>query len=333
MSPSAGLEVEHGLLGALFAHATVGLGFWDVELQCVRANGALAEITGVPVAEQLGRRVTETLPGIGVRLAVVLHATLRTGRPRSHVELSGALPGDPGTTHHWLASTYAVPGDPVRVGAVIADVTQRKRTENEHRRQLLLAREAWERAESAERRSAFLASAGKLLSESLDHRVTLASIARLAVPELADWCTLEMVQPDGSIRRAAGAAVDPEREALLERFEQRYPLDPAARWGSARVIRTGEPILVERPAAGRLEAAVPDPEQLAMLRAMGSESAIAVPLRARGRVLGAIVMGSAESGRVFDAEDLELAQELADRCALAVDNALLYEGRGLSEAR
>jgi PAS domain S-box-containing protein len=324
------VDLDHGLLDALFAQAPVGLAFWDADLRCVRANRALARLTGVPVAEHLGRRVPEVLPEIGDRLAELLQATLSTARPRSDVELSGRLPADPGTTHHWLASTYAVPGDPVRVGAVITDVTQRKRVEKEHRRLLLLAREARERAEHAERRYAFLAEAGKLLAGSLDYRVTLASIVRLAVPELADWCALEMVGPGGSVRRLASAAVDPEREARIARYERRYPLDPSAPWGSARVIRTGEPFAVERPAPGELEAAVPDPEQLAMLRAIGFESVMAVALRARGRILGALVLGSAGSGRAFDGEAVETAQELADRCALAVDNALLYEGRGIS---
>lgn len=218
----------------------------------------------MPVAEHLGRRVTELLPEMGDRLAELLRATLRTGRPRSDVELSGRLPADPRTVHHWLASTYAVPGDPVRVGAVITDVTQRTRVEKEHRRLLLLAREARERAEHAERRSAFLASAGKLLAESLDYRVTLASIVRLAVPELADWCALEVVQRDGSVRRLAVAGVDPGREAPIAASEERSAPDP-----------------------------------LALPRALGLESVVAVALRARGRILGAIVLGSAGSGRRF----------------------------------
>jgi GAF domain-containing protein len=148
------------------------------------------------------------------------------------------------------------------------------------------------------------------------------------VPELADWCALELLEPDGPLRRLAGAAVDPEREARIARYEAGGHRDPSAAWGTARVVRTGEPLFVERPAPRAVEALVPDPEQLDLLLAIGFESVIAVPLRARGQTLGALVLGSAGSGRVFDGEDLDVAQELADRCALAADNVRLLEARG-----
>ncbi len=305
----------------------MGLAFYDEDLRCLRINAALEKMTGVPAAQHLGRRPAEVLPELGHRLGEVLAATLRSASPRSDVGISGRLPSDPGTLRHWLASTYAIAGTPARVGIVVVDITHRKRIENERGRLLLMAREARDRAEIAEHRAAFLASAGTALSESLDLRETLDRIARLAVPELADWCFVELLQDDGSIKRVAWAADEPAHDAILASFDERFPLDPDAPYGSPQVIRTGEPMLEERVLSEQLETLAQNPEHLATLRSLGFGAAVVVPLRARGRILGDIAMVCGASGRRVDAEDLELAQGLADRCALAVDNALLFARR------
>ena len=310
----------------MFAQAPVGLAFWDESLRCVRVNGALAAMMGAAPGGLLGRRPAEVAAELGERLEIVLRTTLRTARPRADIELTGRLPADPGTTHTWLASTFAIPGSPVRVGAVIADQTARKRVERERRRLLAVTREAQARAEAAERRFAFLASAGKLLAEALDMRETLDLVAKLTVPEVADWCFVELLQDDGSIKRVAMAAADPLHATMIEALDARYPLDPDAPFGSPQVIRTGEALLLESIPEEAMAAVAQDDDHVEILRALDFGAVIIVPLRARGRILGDIAL-TAGRHRGFDAEDLEVAQELADRCALAVDNARLYELR------
>ncbi|MEA2179001.1 MAG: hypothetical protein QOG77_2298, partial [Solirubrobacteraceae bacterium] len=181
--------------------------------------------------------------------------------------------------------------------------------------------------QDARRRAEYLSRAGSLLAASLNVTATLEQIARLAVPELADWAFVELLQPDGSIDRAAVVHRDPARERWARELAERYPLDPEAPYGSAKVLRTGEAELIPEITEELLQAAAIDDEQLEVLHNVGFASAMIVPLRARGRVLGDLALASAESGRTFGDADLAMAQELADRCALAIDNARLFAER------
>ncbi|HEX2281487.1 MAG TPA: ATP-binding protein [Thermomicrobiales bacterium] len=180
---------------------------------------------------------------------------------------------------------------------------------------------AHKRAEAAQR---FLAEAGEALASSLDVEATLANIARLAVPRLADWCVVHLVQPDGSVSQLAVAHTDPERVDWARRLQEQYPADPDADQGVVRAVRTGRPELVPEVTDAMLVAAARDQEHLAMLRLVGLTSAMIVPMIARERSVGAISFAAAESRRRYDEQDLKLTQELARRAALAVDNARLY---------
>jgi PAS domain S-box-containing protein len=177
---------------------------------------------------------------------------------------------------------------------------------------------------TARRQNALLADAGGLLARSLDWQETLQTVARLAVPAYADWCFVELLQPDGSIERVVTEHADPGKRGFVEEYDRRYPLDPESPVGSPQVIRTGDPLLLrEIPNAFWAEIAQ-DPEQLRLLREVGFVSSLIVPLRVRGAVIGDLALATAESGRRYDEHDLRAAQELADRCALALDNARLY---------
>ena len=171
----------------------------------------------------------------------------------------------------------------------------------------------------------FLSRASTILSSSLDYRETLASVARLAVPRLADWCVVDVVEEDGTLRRLAAEHEDPEKLALASELQERYPPDPDAPYGVHHVIRTGEPELVEEIPESGLDDVAQDEEHRELLRSLGLRSYMVVPLVARGRMLGAISLVAAESERRYSEEDLELAEDLARRAALAVDNARLYE--------
>jgi PAS domain S-box-containing protein len=178
--------------------------------------------------------------------------------------------------------------------------------------------------ERGEEKQRFLADSGALLSSSLDYRTTLASVARLAVPTLADWCAVDVLE-DGSVERLAVEHPDPEKVVLALKLQERYPPDPEAPGGVYGVLRSGRPEFYPEITGEMLEAAALDEEHLELLREMGFTSAIVVPMIARGRTLGAVTLVSAESGRKYDEADLDLANELALRAALAVDNARLYE--------
>jgi PAS domain S-box-containing protein len=165
---------------------------------------------------------------------------------------------------------------------------------------------------------------GEPADQSLDYGETLANVARLAVPEYADWCFVELLQADGSIARVVMEHVDPAKRAFMAEYDRRFPLDPDSPVGSPNVIRTGEAELIPEIPDEFLQAAAADPEQLRILREVGMVSSMVVPLRVRDTVIGDIALVAAESGRRYGEADLARAQELADRCALAIENARLF---------
>jgi PAS domain S-box-containing protein len=309
-------SIAEAQLDALFDASPTGLGFWDTDLRFVRVNEALARINGLPIEAHIGKRLDELLPELGAYFVEVLGDVLRTGVARVDVEERGVTPAEPGVEHDWLVSYYPVAnavGELIGVGAVVTDITERKQAERE------LA--------EANRRAASLAAASHVLGTSLDLQETLDHIAALLVPDLADWAFVELLHPDGTIDRAAVAHRDPGKRRWVRDLGARYPLDPDSPVGSPRVIRTGEPEWAAALPDEMLEAAAIDDEHLRLLRELGFRSYMIVPLRARGTVLGDLALVMAESGRAFAEDDLAFAQDVADRCALAVDNARLYSQR------
>jgi predicted ATPase/signal transduction histidine kinase/tRNA A-37 threonylcarbamoyl transferase component Bud32 len=178
-------------------------------------------------------------------------------------------------------------------------------------------------AEAAQQRSAFLAEAGVLLAESLDHERVLARVAQLIVRSLADWCAFDLIE-DGQIRRRAGAHADPSRAPLLLELARRYP--PA--WDSphpqVEILRHGRPLIVPDVSGEYIRQHTVDAGHAGLIRQLGMVSTLAVPLKVRERVLGAITMASTTPARRYGPTELALAEELARVAALAVDNALLY---------
>ena len=171
----------------------------------------------------------------------------------------------------------------------------------------------------------FIAEASAVLASSLNYEVTLANVARLAVPHIADWCAVDVLDDDGSLRRLAVAHIDPAKVRLAHRLQEQFPVDLNAPTGVPAVLRTGQPEVIPEISDEMLVAALQDdPETLQIFRDLGLRSSMVVPLVARGHTLGAITLVSAESGRLFGEADLALATDLARRAATAVDNALLY---------
>ncbi len=190
-----------------------------------------------------------------------------------------------------------------------------------------------EQARLAEDRR-LIVEASEQLTTSLDYETTLATLADLVVPTLADWCVVDVVAPDGSIERLAVAHRDPARVEQAKRLIAKLPVDPSSPRGVPSAIRTQEPVLVAEICEAELEERYADrPTLLAELRGLGLRSYMTVPLVARGVSLGAITFVAAESGRTYGEADLTLAQELARRAAIAVDNALLYRDAILNESQ
>jgi len=180
------------------------------------------------------------------------------------------------------------------------------------------------RAEASAAHQEFLARVSTHLGSSLDYEETLRAIAGLAVPFLADWCSVDIVEGNGLVRRLALACADPAKRAIARRAEI-YPPDPHGRHPRTHVLRTGQSVLMPEVTDEMLMQMAGDGDRLADLRALAYRSGIVVPLIARGDVLGALTLATSESGRTYGPSDLALAEELGRRAGIAVDNARLYQ--------
>ena len=168
-----------------------------------------------------------------------------------------------------------------------------------------------------------LAEAGTLLNSSLDYDETLASIAKLVVPAIADWCFVDLIAKDGGFERISAAGPE-ESSDFAPRLKRHYrPLEHVTH-GVSKVLASGKPELMEHVDGVILEAFARDADHLAMLRRMSLTSYICAPMITRGRITGAFTLAVSTSGRRFGKEDCALAEELARRVALAVENARLY---------
>ncbi len=225
------------------------------------------------------------------------------GGPAYRVEFRVVWPDQ---TMHWLlgmGDTFFDDGRPRRMIGVNLDITERKLIE-----------------ENLD----FLAQASKILSSSLDYEATLAQVARLGVPRIADWCSVDMRTEGGAIQQLAVAHVDPEKVQWARELNAANPLDPAALTGVPNVLRTGQSEFYPEITDEMLVAAAKNAEELALVRKIGFSSVIVAPMRLQETTVGAITFVAAESGRHYTQADLAMAEEVASRAALAVENARLY---------
>ena len=308
-------EESRGLLDNLFTTAPVGLGFLDTDLRFVRVNQALADISGRAVEEHLGRTLRDVLGEAADLVEPMMQRVLDTGEAELDVELSAPDPRG-GGSRYWVVSYTALRGADGRtagVSGVIIDVTERRR-----------ALEA-ERASAA--RARFLAEAGALLDASMDYEEVLNNLARLAVPDFADWCTVSLLDDEGVLRQVAVAHADPEKTRWAVELGERYPpqIDPGR--GVGRVLASGAPDVVNDVTDDLLQAVAVDEEHLHIIRELGLRAGVTAPLVSRGRILGALSFISAESGRRYDDADVQLFVELGRRAGVAVENSRLYTER------
>jgi PAS domain S-box-containing protein len=275
----------------------------DEEWRFTYVNGKAEEIWGRSREELLGKNIWDEFPeAVGSESYRQIKRAMEEGVTTEFETISPVLDA-------WVAGRAY----PSREGISVyfRDVTERKQAEEETRR-----------SEEAQR---FLAEASSVLSSSLDYHETLAAVARLAVPTLADWCAVDVLEEDGHLKRLAVEHPDPQKVQLAYELERRYPPDPDAPTGLHQVLRTGEPEMMAEIPEELVERGARDERHRELLRKLDLRSYMVVPLVTRGRTLGAISFVSAESGRRYGEADLQLAEELARRAALAVDNARLFE--------
>ncbi|CAN5522290.1 hypothetical protein BH24GEM3_BH24GEM3_01390 [soil metagenome] len=289
---------------AVFAHQraadvleciTNGFFALDPDWRFTFANREFERIFGRAREELLGKTPWEAFPAtVGSVFDREYRRAMADQLPVTFEAESAQLPGT------W----FEVRAYPSRGGLSVHfhDVTERRRAEESQR---------------------FLAEAGSLLASSLDYETTLASVTRLAVSGPADWCFVDLLEEDGSIRRVATAHHDPRKEDLTrELLHSSTELDEPTI--CAQVLRTGQTLLLPTIDAQTLAAMSRHPEEGRILRALELRSGLLVPLIARGRTIGVLTLAANGSGRRYGPEDIPLAEELARRAALAVDAARLY---------
>lgn len=268
----------------------------------------------------------------------------KTQMPKQEIPLFRALQGQivenvemviapkQGEARTLLANGQAIAdtqGNPQGAVVVMHDITDRKQAEAK-RAELIRAQAARLEAEADQRRSAFLVEVSTALAASLDYEQTLASVADLVVPFFADWCAIDLLHPNQSIERVAVAHHDPAKVKFGWDLQRRYPKPIEALEGVPKVLRTGETEIAAEIPDAALERVAQDAEHLQILRELGLKSYIVSPLIARGQILGAISFVTAESDRRYSQADLALAEDIAHRAAIAIDNARLYEAERIA---
>jgi PAS domain S-box-containing protein len=303
-------------LSTIFETSPIGIGFLDHEQRYVAINKALAEINGLSREQHLGRTVSELFGASDPGLVDLVQRMYTTGEPFISPELAATVPGRhdrcPGYYYVHYLPTKDQSGSVQGVLVYVVDVTERVRLEQAQH---------------------YLSEASTVLASSLDYQTTLERVAQLTVPKLADWCTVHIVEEDASLQQLAVAHIDPEKIEWAHQLQQKYPLNPDSPRGAALTLRTGQSDLLPDIPDEMLIQAARDPEHLQILREVGFKSVMAVPLRSQEQILGAISFISAESGRRYTATDLAVAEELARRASLAIDNARLYRAAQRARAQ
>jgi PAS domain S-box-containing protein len=325
-SKNAELQIERDFISTVLHTAASLVVILDQQGRIVRFNRACEQLTGYSIDEVKGRPLWELflLPDEVSSSRIVFENMLdgvlpieremcwvtKEGRRRLIAWTNTVLFGNDGSVEYVIGTGI--------------DITERKRAEEE-RAQLIREQAARVEAEAAERRAAFLAEASAVLASSLDYQTTLASVARLAVPTLADWCIVYTFKEDGSPPQIEVAHADPAKEELAMALRRSPPNLDRGEHPAVRALRTRQPELLSDISDALWETNAENAEHLSTLRQVGAKSALAVPLLSRGRAFGVILFLAVGSDRRYRSSDLTLAQDLARRVAVAIDNAWLYQ--------
>jgi signal transduction histidine kinase len=298
----------------------------------VYANAAFCHLTGVDPSSAQGARVAAAFPATQRR---ALSALLdRAFRDRVEI-LDERIPAPGESAKDWLCSVWPVIADDGRTEALGIEIRASSpqdaalELQREVAEQMLLGalreRGFAEDAEDARRRAAFLAEAGRLFAEALDQTSTLVALAKLALPALGAWCIVDVLDEWTSMRRLRIYHPDPEKQTLARKLEAVWVPEPDDSFGAPAMLRARRTVAITEDIEAALAATAHGAENLRILRQLGIGSLLTVPLVARGRLVGAITFVSAHRGISYSAEDVRLAEELASRAALALDNAQVHD--------
>lgn len=232
----------------------------------------------------------------------------RVGEPLGMLSTHFRAPHRPSERDLWVIDLYARQAADYIERIRGEDRLQQRVEENEHLMESLK----------------FLAEASATLTALVDNASTLQLVARLAVPRFADWCLVDILDSSGVLRRLTAAHADSSKAELSFQYQDRYPPDPRLGWGAANVARTGEPELMSVVPDSLLEASVRDEEHLRFVRTIGIKSYISVPILVRDKLFGVLSFILSGGSRRFGPDDLRLAQDLARRAAIAIENSRLY---------
>ncbi len=313
----AELQTSRDQLDVIFRNVAEAITVQGADGRLLYANDAAARLVGFDTADELRNA---PVADIMSRFQVMSQhrtplspnelpgrRTLRTGIPQEDVIVYRIVEtGEERWSRVRASPVRDERGEVVLAINIVRDITEEHREEREAR---------------------FMARISDELGSSLDYEQTLNRVAGLVVPEFADWCTVDMLEEDQTFRAIAIAHADPAKTDLVRRLRDSQTFHLADDFPLAQVVRSGEHALLPEIPDELLEQAIPDPQQLAAIQELGFRSSLIVPLKARGRVLGAIAMAMAESGRSFQPADVTLLHEVARRAAVAIDNARLYSER------
>jgi PAS domain S-box-containing protein len=289
---------------------------------------------GVTIANEYGTIVytnptTDRMFGYGPGELAGRHLTVLTTHPGSQNALIAAEVVDRlRADGYWQGEWQNVRKD----GTLFVTQTRITTLDVEGRPHWFCVQEDVTERKRAETRKTFLEEATRLLNESLDYHRTLQALTRHCLPYLADYCSVDILADDGQIRRVETAHIDPDKEQILRDLWTRYPYRASDRVGVPEVLRTRVPVLNPAFADDAVVAFARDHEHLAMLRRVKPRSYICVPLVARERAYGALSLVMSDSSRRYTQSDLELALELGQRAATAIDNARLFTAEQTARA-
>jgi PAS domain S-box-containing protein len=321
------LEQDVALSTRMVAQSPIGLAVLDRELRYVSVNPALERLNGVPAADHIGRRVSDVLPTLNAgSVEAAARRVMETGRPLIDHQWIGRTPADPHEDHAWAVSLYRLEdalGNVLGVACSVVDVTEQHRAGVE--------------AEAARRRLALIADASARIGTTLDLERTACELAEVAVPELADVAAVDLLE---SVVEGRSCRLGPTEPAVIRALAVRAddapdalaaadPPGQVARYEPDRLVtecvRTGDPVMVPEVRREDLPRIARSPQAVALLARAGMHSYLAVPLIARGEVLGALDLKRTRNPLPFSSDDLLLARELAARAAVQIDNARWYQ--------
>ena len=302
----------HSLLSSIVHSSDDAIVSKDLRSIVTSWNPAAERMFGYTSSEMIGRSIRAIIPEDRQHEEDEVLARIRVGESVDHFETVRRRKD--GTLVDISLSISPIrdeSGTIVGASKIARDISERLRAQAEQERN--------------RRQAVFLSRLSATFATSLEPKQILTSLANLSVPSFADWCAVDLRQPNGPIERLALVHVEPAKVQLISRLRERYE-NPQSSTSPTAVIRTGKAaIALNITDAMLVDVAKDDAERLRLLRSLNLVSYLCLPLKVHGRTIGAVTMAMAESGRHFGDDDVRIAEDAASRAALAVDNARAYE--------